>query len=134
MDWSRFDLIVIDESHNFRNRTEKEDGETRYQRLLETVIKKRSRTKVLLLSATPVNNGLADLKNQISIITADRDDAYAKEGIESISHTLKKASAVLNAWEKEGRTKKNELYDALPKDFFDLLELLRTCQHRKNMV
>lgn len=134
LDWSRFDLIVIDESHNFRNRTEKEDGETRYQRLLETVIKKKSRTKVLLLSATPVNNGLADLKNQISIITADRDDAYAKEGIESISHTLKKASAVFNAWEKEGRTKKNELYDALPKDFFDLLELLTISRSRKHIT
>lgn len=134
LDWSRFDLIVIDESHNFRNRIEKEEGETRYQRLLETVIKKRSCTKVLLLSATPVNNSLSDLKNQISIITADRDDAYAKEGIESISHTLKKASAVFNAWEKEGRTKKNELYDALPKDFFDLLELLTISRSRKHIT
>lgn len=134
LDWSRFDLIVIDESHNFRNRVEKDEGETRYQRLLETVIKKRSRTKVLLLSATPVNNSLSDLKNQISIITADRDDAYAKDGIESISHTLKKASAVFNLWEKNGRTNKNELYDTLPKDFFDLLELLTISRSRKHII
>lgn len=100
LDWSRFDLIVIDESHNFRNRVEKDEGETRYQRLLQTVIKKRSRTKVLLLSATPVNNSLADLKNQISLITADKDDAFEREGIESISNTLRRASAVFNAWEK----------------------------------
>lgn len=133
-DWSRFDLIVIDESHNFRNRVEKEEGETRYQRLLETVIKKKSRTKVLLLSATPVNNDLSDLKNQISIITADRDDAYAKEGIESIFQTLRKASAVFNAWEKEGRTNKSELYDSLPKDFFDLLELLTISRSRKHIT
>lgn len=63
-DWSRFDLIVIDESHNFRNRTEKEESETRYQRLLETVVKKKTHTKVLLLSATPVNNSLTDLKTK----------------------------------------------------------------------
>lgn len=134
LDWSRFDLIVIDESHNFRNRVEKEEGETRYQRLLETVIKKKSRTKVLLLSATPVNNDLSDLKNQISIITADRDDAYAKEGIDSIAQTLRKASAVFNVWEKEGRTNKSELYDSLPKDFFDLLELLTISRSRKHIT
>lgn len=134
LDWSRFDLIVIDESHNFRNRVEKEEGETRYQRLLETVIKKKSRTKVLLLSATPVNNDLSNLKNQISIITADRDDAYAKEGIDSIAQTLRKASAVFNAWEKEGRTNKSELYDSLPKDFFDLLELLTISRSRKHIT
>lgn len=133
-DWSRFDLIVIDESHNFRNRVEKEDGETRYQRLLETVIKKKNRTKVLLLSATPVNNSLIDLKNQISIITADRDDAFEREEIESVSATLKKASTVFNAWEKKGRNAKDELYDSLPKDFFKLLELLTISRSRKHIT
>ena len=133
-DWSRFDLIVIDESHNFRNRTEKEEGETRYQRLLETVVKKRNRTKVLLLSATPVNNSLSDLKNQISLITADRDDAYEKEGIESISQTLRRASLIFNAWEKKGRDAKDKLYDALPKDFFQLLELLTISRSRKHIT
>lgn len=133
-DWSRFDLIVIDESHNFRNRTEKEDGETRYQRLLETVVKKRTRTKVLLLSATPVNNSLTDLKNQISLITGDQDDVYEKEGIESISATLRKASTVFNAWERQGGTVKEELYDSLPKDFFDLLELLTISRSRKHIT
>ena len=56
IDWSKFDLVVIDESHNFRNRTERDDGFTRYQRLLDECIKKNQNTKVLLLSATPVNN------------------------------------------------------------------------------
>lgn len=133
-DWSRFDLIVIDESHNFRNRIEKEDGETRYQRLLETVIKKRNRTKVLLLSATPVNNSLTDLKNQIHLITAEKDDAYEKEGIESISQTLRKASAVFNSWEKAGGNVKDQLYDALPRDFFKLLELLTISRSRKHIT
>ena len=135
-DWSRFDLLVIDESHNFRNRTENDvdENETRYQRLLETVVKKRSRTKVLLLSATPVNNDLTDLKNQISLITADHDDAYEKEGIESIGQTLRKASSVFNSWEKNGRNAKDKLYDALPKDFFDLLELLTISRSRKHIT
>lgn len=133
-DWSRFDLIVIDESHNFRNRVEKEESETRYQRLLETVVKKKNRTKVLLLSATPVNNNLSDLKNQISLITADRDDAYEKEGIESIGQTLRRASIVFNNWEKNGRNAKSQLYDALPKDFFDLLELLTISRSRKHIT
>lgn len=133
-DWSRFDLIVIDESHNFRNRTEKEESETRYQRLLETVVKKKTHTKVLLLSATPVNNSLTDLKNQISLITGDRDDAYAKFGIDSISLTLRKASAVFNAWEKRGNATKEELYDSLPKSFFDLLELITISRSRKHIT
>ena len=133
-DWSRFDLIVIDESHNFRNRTEKEESETRYQRLLETVVKKKTHTKVLLLSATPVNNSLTDLKNQISLITGDQDDAFEKYGIESISQTLRKASSVFNAWERSGNASKEELYDTLPKDFFDLLELLTISRSRKHIT
>ena len=132
--WSRFDLIVIDESHNFRNRVEKEESETRYQRLLNTVIKKRARTKVLLLSATPVNNDLTDLKNQISLITADRDDAYEKFGIQSIAQTLRKASGVFNAWSKDKHTTKSSLYDLLPRDFFDLLDLLSISRSRKHIT
>ena len=134
LDWSRFDLIVIDESHNFRNRTEKDEGETRYQRLLETVVKKKNRTKVLLLSATPVNNSLNDLKNQISLITADRDDAFSKFGIESVSQILRLASGVFNNWEKTGAGTKEKLYDALPKGFFDLLELLTISRSRKHIT
>ncbi|MBF0231917.1 MAG: DEAD/DEAH box helicase family protein, partial [Desulfamplus sp.] len=107
-DWSKFDLLVIDESHNFRNRVEKELVKTRYQRLLEDVILKGSNTRVLLLSATPVNNSLNDLKNQISIITADRDDAFHDSGIESISNLLSRTSRALNQWEKETEKKEKE--------------------------
>lgn len=87
-DWSRYDLIVIDESHNFRNRSEKEFGETRYQRLINEVVKKNQNTKVLLLSATPVNNSLEDLENQISLITRDRDDAFKDYGIDSVHRVV----------------------------------------------
>ena len=73
-DWGLYDLVVIDESHNFRNRNDRYDDNdqlvmTRYARLMQDVIKHgNNNTKVLMLSATPVNNSLVDLKNQISII------------------------------------------------------------------
>ena len=102
--------------------------------MLETVVKKKTHTKVLLLSATPVNNSLTDLKNQITLITGDHDDAYEKEGIESIGQTLRKASAIFNAWEKQGYSSKEELYDSLPKDFFSLLELLTISRSRKHIT
>lgn len=135
-DWSRYDLVVIDESHNFRNRTEKEideEGFTRYQRLLEEVIKKK-KTKVLLLSATPVNNSLVDLKNQISLITADNDGAFCSEGIQSVSNTLRIASTIVNSWDKMPNRNKAELFDKLPSDFYKLLEILSISRSRKHIT
>ena len=69
--WGGFDLVVIDESHNFRN-----DGGQRYKRLIEEIICKGARTKVLMLSATPVNTSLIDLRNQIHLMTGGRTDAF----------------------------------------------------------
>src|SRR5207244_10447254 len=75
LNWGAYDLVVIDESHNFRNNNlaTQRQGDTverrsRYQRLMEDIISAGVKTKVLLLSATPVNNQLADLRNQISFI------------------------------------------------------------------
>ena len=67
--WGNYDLLVIDESHNFRNKSTDADKKDRYTRLIEDVIKAGVRTKVLMLSATPVNNRLLDLRNQIELIT-----------------------------------------------------------------
>ncbi len=133
-DWSKFDLVVIDESHNFRNRTEKEIGQTRYQRLLEEVIKQNRNTKVLLLSATPVNNSLNDLRNQISIITADRDDAFQEKGLPSILNLLSRTSRTLNLWEKEKDKDKESLLNLLPGDFYRLLEKLTISRSRKHIT
>ena len=80
INWGNYDLVVIDESHNFRNNTALKGKETRYQKLMNRIIKSGVKTKVLMLSATPVNNRLADLKNQIMFITEDKDDAF-KESI-----------------------------------------------------
>ena len=138
-DWSKFDLVVIDESHNFRNRIAKYDENdelimNRYFKLLHNVIKSGKNTKVLLLSATPVNNSLVDLKNQISIITGDNDSAFNEEGISSVGYILKKATQVINDWEKEGSQKKDELLDNLPSDFYKLLEMMTISRSRKHIT
>jgi SNF2 family DNA or RNA helicase len=133
-DWSRFDLIVIDESHNFRNREYRDEGFTRYQRLMEEVLRQGQRTKVLLLSATPVNNSLVDLKNQISLITADRDDAFAEEGIASVHKTLARAAIMLSQWSDGPERRKATIFDALPADFYLLLEMITISRSRKHIT
>jgi ERCC4-related helicase len=133
-DWSKFDLVVIDESHNFRNRTEKEIGQTRYQRLLNEVVKQNRNTKILLLSATPVNNSLNDLRNQISIITADKDDAFQEMGLTSIANLLRQTSLKLNLWEKDEAKDKDTLLNLLPGDFYKLLELVTISRSRKHIT
>ncbi len=96
VDWGNFDLLVINESHNFRNRVESKDNITRYQKLLSDIIKKGANTKGLLLSATTVNNSLVDLRNQISIITADRDYTYEESGVPSVFHVFIRTQRVMN--------------------------------------
>ena len=139
-DWGNYDLVVIDESHNFRNRKDRYDENdllimTRYARLLQDVIKKgKNNTKVLLLSATPVNNSLVDLKNQLSIITSDIDSKFSDEGIQSIEYVLRKSTIAINQWEKESRHDKNQLLDNLPSDFYKLLEMLTISRSRKHIT
>lgn len=134
-DWSKFDLIVIDESHNFRNRNYREDSYTRYQRLLEEVIRGRQKTKVLLLSATPVNNSLVDLKNQISLITADNDAAFSEYGIKSIADVMRAGSAVINSWSKGPDSgDKERLFENLPGNFYKILEMMTISRSRKHIT
>jgi superfamily II DNA/RNA helicase len=139
-DWGNYDLVVIDESHNFRNRNDRYDENdqlimTRYSRLLQEVIKMgKNNTKVLLLSATPVNNSLVDLKNQISIITADQDFAFSDYGIKSVENLLRKSSTIINQWEKMVDHKKNDLLDSLPSDFYKLLEIMTISRSRKHIT
>lgn len=139
-DWGLYDLVVIDESHNFRNRNDRYDENdqlvmTRYARLMQDVIKHgNNNTKVLLLSATPVNNSLVDLKNQLSIITHDEDFAFEDEGISSIDNLLRRSSTIINQWEKQPGHTKNELLDSLPSDFYKLLELMTISRSRKHIT
>ena len=99
INWGNYDLVVIDESHNFRNkRTPKMGGETRYDRLMRKIIQEGVRTRVLMHSATPVNNRMADLRNQIAFATEANDAALLGQGIGSIDATTRLAQKQFNRW------------------------------------
>jgi SNF2 family DNA or RNA helicase len=135
INWGNYDLVVIDESHNFRNKATRKDRETRYDRLMRRIIKEGVKTRVLMLSATPVNNRLADLKNQIAFVTEGNDTALADHGIESIETTIRKAQLQFNRWlggPEKDRTPQN-LVEMLGFDYFSLLDLLTIARSRKHI-
>ena len=133
--WENYDLIVIDESHNFRNNNNsKENKETRYSRLLNQIIKKGVKTRVLMLSATPVNNRMNDLKNQIAFATEGNDKALSADGIKSIEQTLRKAQMAFNKWNDLEEDKSVEsLLEMLEVDYFKLLDMLTIARSRKHI-
>jgi len=136
VNWGTYDLVVIDESHNFRNSPSKKEGVTRYGKLMADIIKSGVKTKVLMLSATPVNNRMNDLKNQVAFITEAKDDALYNSGIYSIEQTLKKAQSKFNQWQKmedEDRTSE-KLLNMLGFDYFKLLDLLTIARSRKHIT
>lgn len=135
LNWSNYDLIVIDESHNFRNNPNRADGKTRYERLLNDIIRSGVRTKVLMLSATPVNNRMNDLKNQVAFITEGRDGAFKDVGIRSIDSTLRLAQKQFNQWVKqpvESRTTAT-LLDSMSFDYFKLLDVVTIARSRRHI-
>ena len=135
INWGNYDLVVIDESHNFRNNPPKKDGLTRYKRLMQEIIRAGVKTRVLMLSATPVNNRMNDLKNQVAFITEGMDDALHNTGIISIEQTLRKAQTLFNKWLKldaEDRTT-SSLLESLNFDYFKLLDLLTIARSRKHI-
>ena len=149
LNWGNYDLVVIDESHNFRNnatgrqRPGEQPHRSRYQRLMEDIIASGVRTKVLMLSATPVNNQLADLRNQISFIAGgdvardERADAAFTEslGIASIRETTRKAQAHFTNWAKKPvkERKTRDLLSALGGDFFKMLDGLSIARSRRQI-
>ena len=122
INWSNYDLVVIDESHNFRNSYPSKGEMTRYARMMNEVIKKGVKTKLLMLSATPVNNRMNDLKNQISFITEGDDSVFEEEGIDNISNVMKLAQRQFSDWAKYSDRNINELFDRLDNRYFKLLE------------
>lgn len=128
-------MVVIDESHNFRNNPAVKDRVTRYQRLMNDVIKQGHKTKLLMLSATPVNNKMNDIKNQIAFITEDKDNALEEIGISSINHTLKNAQAIFNQWSKlDDNTRTGEKFvDMMDLEYFKLLDTLTIARSRKHI-
>ncbi len=133
--WGNYDLIVIDESHNFRNKPTDTTKRSRYDRLMEDIIKSGIRTKVLMLSATPVNNRLLDLRNQIEIITEGDDEYLAEEGIPSINNVTRRAQQRFQEWSKlddEERTTQS-FVAAVNADYFKLLDVLTIARSRKHI-
>jgi superfamily II DNA or RNA helicase len=137
VNWGNFDLVVIDESHNFRNNDAFKDHETRYQKLFNKVIRAGLKTKVLMLSATPVNNRFNDLRNQLALAYEGesetlRQKLQTENGIEEI---FRNAQAAFNAWSKlplEQRTPQ-AILDRLEFDFFKLLDSVTIARSRKHI-
>lgn len=139
INWGNYDLVVIDESHNFRNGigTHSNTKENRYMQLMEKVIKQGVKTKVLMLSATPVNNRFIDLKNQLALAyegvaeNLDRN-LNTKSSIEDI---FRQAQIAFNKWSKfetKERTTEN-LLSMLSFDFFEVLDSVTIARSRKHI-
>jgi len=136
VNWGNYDLVVIDESHNFRNKkTPRVGSETRYDRLMRKIIKEGVKTRVLMLSATPVNNRLADLRNQIAFVTEGDDTALIDHGIGSIDSTTRLAQKQFNRWLELDDTERSpsRLIEMLGFDYFTLLDLLTIARSRKHI-
>ncbi len=139
INWGNFDLVVIDESHNFRNNDPRKDRVTRYQRLLNDVMKAGVKTKVLMLSATPVNNRFTDLKNQIAL-ACDGETSIADGKMDtdkSIETILTNAQRIFNDWSKlpvDERTSQTLLKRLNANfDFFKLLDSVTIARSRKHI-
>ena len=142
LNWGNYDLIVIDESHNFRNGeggagTHKSDGENRYQVLMRKVIRAGVKTKVLMLSATPVNNRFYDLRNQLALAYEGDADIMDQRlnTTKSIDEIFRQAQRAFNAWSElkpEQRTT-DALLRTLDFDFFEVLDSVTIARSRKHI-
>ena len=138
VNWGNYGLVVIDESHNFRNNNTAVGKENRYQKLLRKIVQEGIETKVLMLSATPVNNRFNDLKNQLAIAyegsSIHIDDKLHTE--RSIDQVFKRAQQAFNTWSKydiESRTTE-KLLEMLDFDFFEILDSLTIARSRKHIT
>ncbi len=137
VNWGNYDLVVIDESHNFRNNDAFKDRETRYQKLMNQVIRAGVKTKVLMLSATPVNNRFKDLRNQLALAyEGDSETLRNKLGTSrSIEKIFLSVQNSFNNWAKlppEERTAE-AILGTLDFDFFKLLDSVTIARSRKHI-
>ncbi len=137
INWGNYDLVVIDESHNFRNNDVFKEKETRYQKLMNQVIKQGVKTKVLMLSATPVNNRFNDLRNQLALAYEGDSENLSKKlrTGKTVEDIFRGAQASFNAWAKlppEARTAR-AILDSLDFDFFELLDSVTIARSRKHI-
>ena len=139
LNWGNYDLIVIDESHNFRNGygTHVNTHENRYKKLMDKVIRSGVRTKVLMLSATPVNNHFADLKNQLALAYEGNSDNLDKRlaTSKSLDDIFRQAQAAFTAWSKLDHSQRttDALLRKLDYDFFELLDSVTIARSRRHI-
>jgi len=137
INWGNYDLVVIDESHNFRNNDAYKEKETRYQKLMNRVIRDGVKTKVLMLSATPVNNRFNDLRNQLALAYEGDSENLTKKlrTGKTVEKIFSNAQASFNAWAKlppEQRTAR-AILETLEFDFFELLDSVTIARSRKHI-
>jgi superfamily II DNA or RNA helicase len=137
INWGNYDLVVIDESHNFRNNDVFKDKETRYQKLMNSVIREGVKTKVLMLSATPVNSRFNDLRNQLALAYEGDASVLNKKlrTTKGIDEIFRRVQATFNVWAKlspEERTTETIL-KSLDFDFFELLDSVTIARSRKHI-
>lgn len=137
VNWSNFDLLVIDESHNFRNADYSEEHESRYQRLMKRVISQGVKTKVLMLSATPVNNRFLDLKNQLQLAYEGESEALSSKlpTSKSVDQIFREAQTAFQRWTElpaDERTTEAILRE-LDFDFFGLLDAVTIARSRRHI-
>ncbi|MGN1433750.1 MAG: helicase-related protein [Ruminococcus sp.] len=141
LNWGNYDLVVIDESHNFRNggklSGEDNEKENRYLKLLNKVIRKGVKTKVLMLSATPVNNRFNDLKNQLALAYEGNTDFIDSKlnTNRSINEIFKNAQRAFNTWSKWAPCERTteSLLKMLDFDFFEVLDSVTIARSRKHI-
>lgn len=137
VNWGNYDLVVIDESHNFRNNDVFKDRETRYQRLMNRVIKAGVKTKVLMLSATPVNNRFNDLRNQLALAYEGESDALSAnlKTKTSVEEIFRRAQRAFNTWSELPADKRTAaaILKSLDFDFFELLDAVTIARSRKHI-
>jgi superfamily II DNA or RNA helicase len=138
VNWGNFDLVVIDESHNFRNNNPgEEERESRYERLMNQVVRAGVKTKVLMLSATPVNNRFSDLRNQLALAYEGESETLRKklQTENSIEEIFRQAQAAFTRWSKlppEERTPE-AILKSLSFEFFELLDRVTIARSRRHI-
>lgn len=138
VNWGNYGLVVIDESHNFRNNNTAVGRENRYQALLRKIVQEGIETKVLMLSATPVNNRFNDLRNQLALAYEGDSEIIDKKldtssGIDQIFRRAQQAFNIWSKYEAEDRTTE-KLLDMLDFDFFEILDSLTIARSRKHIT
>lgn len=137
VNWGNYDLVVIDESHNFRNNDAYNERETRYQKLMNRVIKAGVKTKVLMLSATPVNNRFNDLRNQLALAyEGDPENLSSKLRTDKdINGIFRRAQAAFNTWSARPPEERTAaaILGTLDFDFFELLDSVTIARSRRHI-